>query len=1204
MSGDGNPDLDDDGASVAEDVEATLVYDAFRASVEAGHPADPEKLLAEHPALADRLKTLIAANNLIAGIAGDVVPNLADYRIVRELGRGGMGIVYEAEQISRGRRVAIKVLTATAAMDPQQLKRFLQVEVPAAKLLRHAHIVPMVDFGCDRGVYYYAMQFIGGQNLAHLIKARAKSDGIETDMEETAAQPVVPDTASKQSVVGWGRTIQRIVRPTASLGRFGGPRLDQSRLDASLRNGDSQRDNADSPWTSSTTDAPDLLRSVARWGLQAAEALDYAHGQGVVHRDIKPSNLLLDDRSNVWITDFGLAHIQGEAHFTATGDLTGTPRYMSPEQVQAGQVVVDHRTDIYSLGATLYELLTLRPAFEGDSPQDVMRRVVQEEPTAPRRVNPDIPRDLETIVLKAMAKERDDRYQSARELADDLRRFLDRVPIQARRLSPLDRASRWSRQHRKAVVTAIALLLAAVVGLSVAVFLILKAEARAVTAKARAVAAEDKAEENARGSQYESLVQQILRVRLTTRAIGWSDNAWGLVREAAKLRPRDRGSFQAQAAATLMEVDAHLVDKISAPASSLSFDPTGKLLWMGGLGQELRTWDSADHRIETRGPAMEGPIAFRADGTPLQLGTIRDAKTGLSSLQLWDAAKQTAKVITLPDGTAQIVAHAISAEGTHLGAVVEPAKGKRSILVWETATSHFLPQIDFQAAGLAFSPDASLVAAWDEGGKIGLWKLPELAPLATLHSGDTPIRSVAFGRARGLSNQKTVAEHRLLAAGDSGGTVTVWDLKNQVPINYCRGSFCDIYAVAFSPDGTTLASAGRGEAKLWDVATGNLLLSLGGRNTMTSVAFSPDGTRLVIGSEAAHGSPGGVDLYRLENGRGIRTLRGLRGQVLKTIFSPDGRLVAGLSQDWQVAVWDRASGQLRIKLDVPQGLVADNSGLAFSPDGRRFAFSAGHEAKLWDLDTGKELGAWTLPEGTVDSIAFPTANQVFLLRVETKNIKASPTRKYAPNEFPCVLRLRSLLGDRPTEPLEVITDFNWHVHRSVASADGKYFVVEGLGGPEGNTRSINAYDASSGAKLWSYPSRVRKVAASGILFDATGRILLLNDDDDSPAFLMEMPGRAVLGTLINGAACLSPGAQHRLEGHHATTADRGLFYSLHEQGRDAPLLQVAINSRMFSVVTGFSPDGRHVIWGNSDGSVSICDLDEVRHRLSDVGLGW
>ena len=213
----GSPDIDRDESQV-EDIEATLIFDAYRASVPVGQPRDWEPLLAEHPALADRLRSLITAENMIAAVAGDPIPDFADYRIVREIGRGGMGIVYEANQVSRGRHVAIKVLTAAAAMDPQHLKRFLQVEVPAAKLLRHPQLVPVIDVGCEQGVYYYAMQFIDGQNLAQLIKAFPKSVAVKSAAEE---MPIA-----------------------------------------------------------------------ARWGLQAAEALDFAHEQGVVHRDIKPSNLL------------------------------------------------------------------------------------------------------------------------------------------------------------------------------------------------------------------------------------------------------------------------------------------------------------------------------------------------------------------------------------------------------------------------------------------------------------------------------------------------------------------------------------------------------------------------------------------------------------------------------------------------------------------------------------------------------------------------------------------------------------------------------------------------------------------------------------------------------------------------------------------------------------------------------------------------
>ena len=194
-------------------------------------------------------------------------------------------------------------------------------------------------------------------------------------------------------------------------------------------------------------------QTVAQLGLQAALALEHAHEIGVIHRDIKPSNLLIDSRDHLWVADFGLARLPQDEHdLTRTGDLVGTLRYMSPEQLRGERGVVDARSDIYALGVTLYELLTLRPAFEASDRNELLRRILDEEPVNPRRFNPSIRRDLETIILKAMEKEPSARYSSARALADDLKRFLEDQPIQARRPSIIDQAVKWSRRHRAVVV--------------------------------------------------------------------------------------------------------------------------------------------------------------------------------------------------------------------------------------------------------------------------------------------------------------------------------------------------------------------------------------------------------------------------------------------------------------------------------------------------------------------------------------------------------------------------------------------------------------------------------------------------------------------------------------------------------------------------------------------------------------------------------
>ena len=351
---------------------------------------------------------------------GPLVGTLGDFRLLREVGRGGMGIVYEAEQVSLGRRVALKVLPFAATMDPRQLQRFHN-EARAAAGLHHTNIVPVHGVGCERGVHYYAMQFIEGRTLADLI---AQQQGTSPSQVPTM------DAAEAGAAAASAPTVPRAAQATSAAPR-----------DAAY------------------------FRRAAEWGIQAAEALDCAHTLGVVHRDVKPANLMVDATGRLWVTDFGLAQVQSDVRLTMTGDLVGTLRYMSPEQALAKRVVIDHRTDVYSLGATLYELLTLRPAYAGHDRQELLRQIAFEEPRPPRRLNKAIPAELETIVLKTMEKSPQDRYATAQELADDLRRWLEDRPIQARRPSWRQAATKWTRRNRPLVGAAAAvLLLVAVLG--------------------------------------------------------------------------------------------------------------------------------------------------------------------------------------------------------------------------------------------------------------------------------------------------------------------------------------------------------------------------------------------------------------------------------------------------------------------------------------------------------------------------------------------------------------------------------------------------------------------------------------------------------------------------------------------------------------------------------------------------------------------
>jgi serine/threonine protein kinase len=411
---------------VALEVLVGQVADEFLRRQARGERPDVEEYAARHPQAADLLRKVLASLQLLeASRTGQVLPlagqadgppagTLGDFRLLREVGRGGMGIVYEAEQISLGRRVALKVLPFAATMDPRQLQRFHN-EARAAAGLHHTNIVPVHAVGQERGVHYYAMQFIDGRTLA---------DFIAQQRGEALSQ--VPTMAEAQAASASATTVRPVAQATSA----------------------APRDTA-------------YYRQVAEWSIQVAEALDCAHSLGVVHRDVKPANLLVDSAGRLWVTDFGLAQVQSDTRVTMSGDLVGTLRYMSPEQALAKRVVVDHRTDIYSLGATLYELLTLEPAFSGADRQELLRQIAFEEPGPPRRVNKAIPAELEAVVLKALEKNPADRYATAKELADDLRHWLEDRPIRARRPSLARRARKWARRHRPAVTAAAVCLLLA-----------------------------------------------------------------------------------------------------------------------------------------------------------------------------------------------------------------------------------------------------------------------------------------------------------------------------------------------------------------------------------------------------------------------------------------------------------------------------------------------------------------------------------------------------------------------------------------------------------------------------------------------------------------------------------------------------------------------------------------------------------------------
>ncbi len=459
--------------------------DAFLERYRRGERPSLSEYTDKHPELAERIRAvfpaLVALEDFGAeksqGAGRDVGPfgsgapaprRLGDYVLLRRIGAGGMGIVYEAEHESLKSRMALKIMHPRFRADREYVRRF-QTEARSAAMLHHTNIVPVFDYGQQDGVFYYAMQYIAGVGLDRVLedvrRLRSAANG-DAGAETTGARQGTATVAGANPLTAISRGLLT--------GRFAeapmAPLTAEPASTAIVTTGGTTSGGGLGLASSSILAQSESVyfREVARLGAQVADALDYAHRQGVIHRDVKPSNLLLDAQGNVWVTDFGLAKLVGGDDLSHSHDLVGTMRFMAPERFRG---LTDARGDVYSLGATLYELLTLKPAFDARDQARLMDRITHEPPTALRQHDRRIPRDLETLVQKALAKDPKDRFASAGELGDELRRYLESRPIRSRPISAWERLWRWCRRNpglAAANVAAAALVTLLLLGTSVA----------------------------------------------------------------------------------------------------------------------------------------------------------------------------------------------------------------------------------------------------------------------------------------------------------------------------------------------------------------------------------------------------------------------------------------------------------------------------------------------------------------------------------------------------------------------------------------------------------------------------------------------------------------------------------------------------------------------------------------------------------------
>jgi eukaryotic-like serine/threonine-protein kinase len=827
------------------------------------------------------------------------LPEIPGYEIRKELGRGGMGVVYKARHIKLNRLVALKMILADGFAPAPHLARFL-VEGEMIARLQHPHIVQIYQVGQHRGRPFFELEYVAGGTLAGLLK--------------NGSLP----------------------------------------LAASLR----------------------LVQ-------QLANAVQYAHSQGIVHRDLKPANVLLqkdESPSSSFvpkITDFGLAkQVQLRSDLTSTGMVLGTPSYMAPEQAEASRNV-GPAADIHALGAILYELLTGRPPFKADSPMATVVQVLNDEPTPPRRLRPQIAVDLETICLKCLQKDPQQRYRSAAELEDDLGRFQRGEPIRARAVGWWESTRKWARRR-----PALASLLATIAVLVVTSFAVItwlwkQAEYKTI------------AEENAKSNaQQHALREQLARQELQRLTVGVVVDQGQRLAAAGDV---DQGLlFMARAlelAADAENADLDRVARINLASWqqqlvrlrgqfkhrgwvwSAAFSPDSKTVVTAGADKVARRWSL------TSGKEIEPPLphaypvwsaAFSPDGRFVLTGAGGMDGTG-GEAKLWDAA------------TGAPIHHSSMVHKTRVNTVAFHPDGNVFLTValdgaqiWNTATCQAIGPV-LEHKGLStgcLSPTGRWVATTGSDGVARMWETSSGRRVTELRHGAS-VEAVAFS-----------PDESIVVTGDRVGAARLWNTDTWQFRKVAMLHRGPVRCVAFSPDGKLIASGAAalevqprftgGETRLWDAATGELRFPpITCSGPVWSVAFNPNGRLLLTGSQ-----DGGARLYWTASGRQVGRTLAQEGTVANVIFSPDGRYALAASAGGDQS----AAARL---LDVSQASVLAKpwphraNYLAVSPDGGTMLTARKERARLWDRTSAEPIGEEVDHGREINYLAFHPNNQVF-----------------------------------------------------------------------------------------------------------------------------------------------------------------------------------------------------------------------------------
>ena len=1056
---------------------------------EAGRPPDRRAWLARHPEWSAELSSFFdnldhighLAAPLRAGPSPDLIPfptgastaqgdrigYFGDYELIRELGRGGMGVVYEARQVSLGRFLALKMIAEGRLAPPDDLRRFRR-EAEAAAHLDHPNIVPIHEVGEHDGRPYFSMKLVDGGSLARHAPA-LKAD------------------------------------PAAS----------------------------------------------ARLVAIVARAIEYAHRRGILHRDLKPSNILLDRQGVPHVADFGLARRAesgAEGGSTVADAIIGTPAYMAPEQAEGRREAVTTSADVYGLGAILYELLTSRPPFRGESALDVLRQVREREPDRPRSIEPGVPRDLETICLKSLEKAPARRYASAGAVADDLDRWLAGRPIAARRASVAERAWKWSRRRP----TAAALLLACLVAIVAAT----------VAARGIASAGRWKAEADRRELARERAEVDGYADRVASAERAWSSND---VRRAeafldgcpARLRCWEWHYLRRLCRGELRTLLGH-----NGVACSVEFAPGASVLSRPDHRGGLTIWDLSTDREVCHLRGHDGTafgVAIDAKGTRL-------AAAGSDGLvRVWDVA--TGRLLrALPGHGEWASAVDFSPDGSRIAS----GGADRVVRVWDASDGAERMALRGHAGGIlgvAFAPDGSRLASAGADGSVVLWDARSGREERRLPGHPGGSRCVAFR-----------PDGQRLASGGADRSVRVWDVETGREVLAFRAASARVDGLAFGPDGSTLATGGLDRSvKVWDASNGRELASYRGHEApVFSVAYSGDGLRLASASQDAV-----VKIWDATAEPEARALRsGGEGRwVGSPAFGPGGTVLAAGS-DGTVATWEASTGRLERSIPGRRGLAM----MAVDPTGRLVAtLDLGGTVRLLDASTGEELREFRSPGEGLASVAFSADGRRLIAGGGSPlEVVQRPRGKGVPP----INGGRSVRVWDASDGVEVLAlkGHEGPVYGVAASPDGRLIASAGADG------TVRAWDGATGLTRWTFRGH-RDGPALAVAFAPDGR-RLASAGADGTVRIWDLAG----GTQAFEVAAHSGwamGLAFHPDGSRLASAGADGVVKVWDSTSGRELLALRKHADRVQGVA-FSPDGYRLASTSDDGTVRVWDATPTR----------